>query len=57
MTAVLDRTLVTAGSPLGHALLGHRAGDTVDLQAPEGPRSTVVVSLGPHHLQDDRDRG
>ncbi|WUM82025.1 GreA/GreB family elongation factor [Streptomyces sp. NBC_00328] len=53
----MDRTLVTAGSPLGHALLGHRAGDTVDLQAPEGPRSTVVVSLGPHHLQDDRDRG
>ncbi|WP_328446756.1 GreA/GreB family elongation factor [Streptomyces sp. NBC_00386] len=44
--AVLDRTLVTADSPLGHALLGHRAGDTVDFQAPEGPRSVVVVSLG-----------
>ncbi|MFF3887172.1 GreA/GreB family elongation factor [Streptomyces sp. NPDC001914] len=44
--AVLDRTLVTADSPLGRALLGHRAGDTVDFQAPEGPRSAVVVSLG-----------
>lgn len=44
--AVLDRTLVTADSPLGHAILGHRAGDSVDFQAPEGPRSVVVVSLG-----------
>ncbi|MFI0962740.1 GreA/GreB family elongation factor [Streptomyces sp. NPDC021080] len=44
--AVLDRTLVTADSPLGHALLGHRAGDTVNFRAPEGPRSALVVSLG-----------
>ncbi|MFH8389506.1 MULTISPECIES: GreA/GreB family elongation factor [unclassified Streptomyces] len=43
--AVLDRTLVTADSPLGRALLGHRAGDTVDFEAPDGPRSAVVVSL------------
>jgi Transcription elongation factor len=44
--AVADRTLVTADSPLGRALLGHRAGDTVDFQAPDGPQSAVVVSLG-----------
>ncbi|MFF3450200.1 GreA/GreB family elongation factor [Streptomyces sp. NPDC002667] len=44
--AVLDRTLVTADSPLGRALLGHRAGDTVNFEAPDGPRSAVVVSLG-----------
>ncbi|MGW0965713.1 GreA/GreB family elongation factor [Streptomyces sp. NPDC002516] len=43
--AVLDRTLVTADSPLGRALLGHRAGDTVDFEAPDGPRSAAVVSL------------
>ncbi|MET7984990.1 GreA/GreB family elongation factor [Streptomyces sp. NPDC005281] len=43
--AVLDRTLVTADSPLGRALLGRRSGDTVSFQAPEGPRSAVVVSL------------
>ncbi|MGW3812536.1 GreA/GreB family elongation factor [Streptomyces sp. NPDC005046] len=44
--AVLDRTLVTADSPLGSALLGHRAGDTVGFEAPDGPESAVVVSLG-----------
>ncbi|TXS20228.1 nucleoside diphosphate kinase regulator, partial [Streptomyces sp. ms191] len=42
----LDRTLVTAHSPLGRALLGHRAGDTVSYRTPEGPASAVVVSLG-----------
>ncbi|MFB7245758.1 GreA/GreB family elongation factor [Streptomyces populi] len=44
--AALDRTLVTADSPFGRALLGHRTGDTVSFRAPEGPRSAVVVSLG-----------
>jgi transcription elongation factor GreA len=44
--AVSDRTLVTADSPLGRALLGHGAGDTVSFQAPDGPESAVVVSLG-----------
>ncbi|MCT4353999.1 GreA/GreB family elongation factor [Streptomyces sp. Je 1-79] len=42
----LDRALVTADSPLGRALLGHRAGDTVTYQAPDGRTSAVVVSLG-----------
>jgi transcription elongation factor GreA len=44
--AVLDRTLVTVGSPLGRALLGHRPGDTVNFRAPDGPESAVPVSLG-----------
>ncbi|MFI1714804.1 GreA/GreB family elongation factor [Streptomyces litmocidini] len=42
----LDATLVTADSPLGRALLGHGAGDTVTYETPEGRTSAVVVSLG-----------
>ncbi|MEW2166069.1 GreA/GreB family elongation factor [Streptomyces sp. NPDC007084] len=41
-----DRTLVTADSPLGRALLGHGPGDTVTFDAPDGEESAVVVSLG-----------
>ncbi|WP_405020805.1 GreA/GreB family elongation factor [Kitasatospora sp. NBC_00070] len=39
-------TLVTADSPLGLALLGRRAGDAVSWQAPDGPATAVVVSIG-----------
>ncbi|MFG2309844.1 GreA/GreB family elongation factor [Streptomyces sp. NPDC048566] len=47
VTAVAqDRTLVTADSPLGRALLGHRPGDAVTFDAPDGEESAVVVSLG-----------
>ncbi|MFF4956530.1 GreA/GreB family elongation factor [Streptomyces sp. NPDC001222] len=42
----LDPTLVTADSPLGRALLGHHAGDTVSYDAPGGQATAVVVSLG-----------
>ncbi|MGV9564660.1 GreA/GreB family elongation factor [Streptomyces sp. NPDC003480] len=42
----LDATLVTADSPLGRALLGHHAGDTVSYDAPRGQATAVVVSLG-----------
>ncbi|MER5205541.1 GreA/GreB family elongation factor [Streptomyces sp. NPDC002825] len=42
----LDTNLVTADSPLGKALLGHRAGDTVTYDTPEGRTTAVVVSLG-----------
>ncbi|MGW3247317.1 GreA/GreB family elongation factor [Streptomyces sp. NPDC001070] len=41
-----DRTLVTADSPLGRALLGHRAGDTVDYETPEGGTSALVLAIG-----------
>ena len=42
----LDRTLVTSDSPLGRALLGHRPGDSVSYDAPDGQATAVVVSLG-----------
>ncbi|MFD5057651.1 GreA/GreB family elongation factor [Streptomyces sp. NPDC058394] len=42
----LDRTLVTADSPLGRALLGRRAGDTISYETPEGHSTAVVLSLG-----------
>ncbi|MEV7406194.1 GreA/GreB family elongation factor [Streptomyces sp. NPDC091267] len=41
-----DRNMVTADSPLGRALLGRRAGDTVTYETPEGPDAAVVLSLG-----------
>ncbi|MET8571640.1 GreA/GreB family elongation factor [Streptomyces sp. NPDC004783] len=41
-----DREPVTADSPLGSALTGHRPGDTVEYDTPEGRASAVVVSLG-----------
>ncbi|MFC9387814.1 GreA/GreB family elongation factor [Streptomyces venezuelae] len=46
VAAVLDATMVTADSPLGGALLGHRAGDTVTYVTPQGRTTAVVVSLG-----------
>ncbi|MFF0473396.1 GreA/GreB family elongation factor [Streptomyces sp. NPDC004284] len=42
----LDAALVTADSPLGKALLGHRAGDSVTYDTPGGRTTAVVVSLG-----------
>ncbi|MFK0225249.1 GreA/GreB family elongation factor [Streptomyces sp. NPDC090303] len=42
----LDADLVTADSPLGRALLGHGAGDTVAYDAPDGRTTAVVVSVG-----------
>ncbi|MET8242345.1 GreA/GreB family elongation factor [Streptomyces sp. NPDC005245] len=48
---VLDPTLVTSDSPLGRALLGCRAGDTISYETPEGRSSAVVLSLG-----DENDR-
>ncbi|WP_411108666.1 GreA/GreB family elongation factor [Streptomyces sp. c-19] len=41
-----DPTLVTADSPLGRALLGRRAGDTVEYVTPGGRTTATVVSLG-----------
>ncbi|MGW0818749.1 GreA/GreB family elongation factor [Streptomyces viridiviolaceus] len=42
----LDRTLVTSDSPLGRALLGRRAGDSLSYDTPDGQTTAVVVSLG-----------
>lgn len=41
----LDPTLVTTDSPLGRALLGHRAGDTVAYDTPDGQTTAVLLSL------------
>ncbi|BCJ36406.1 transcription elongation factor GreA [Actinocatenispora thailandica] len=41
-----DPGLVTADSPLGRALAGHRAGDTVRYDAPAGAQTAVVLSVG-----------
>ena len=32
-------------SPLGEALCGHRAGDTVDIHAPTGNRQARIISV------------
>jgi transcription elongation factor GreA len=54
----LDRTLVTADSPLGRALLGRRAGDTATYETPEGTTTAVILSLGAGDApQDDGPHG
>ncbi|MFF4896145.1 GreA/GreB family elongation factor [Streptomyces sp. NPDC001068] len=40
-----DENLVTEDSPLGRALLGHRVGDTVRFETPQGSTEATVVSL------------
>jgi transcription elongation factor GreA len=37
--------VVSAASPLGQALLGHRPGDTVEYEAPSGKLTVEVVSV------------
>jgi transcription elongation factor GreA len=39
--------VVSVASPLGRALVGHRAGDTVTYQAPAGSFSVKVVDVRP----------
>lgn len=41
-----DGTMVTADSPLGRALMGHRAGDTIAYATPAGRTTAVVLSIG-----------
>ena len=41
-----DLTVVSPGSPLGTALLGHAAGDTVDYEAPGGTLRVEIVDVG-----------
>ncbi|MFC1437554.1 GreA/GreB family elongation factor [Streptacidiphilus sp. N1-10] len=42
----LDETLVTADSPLGRALLGHRVGETVAYATPRGQDTATVLTIG-----------
>jgi transcription elongation factor GreA len=39
-------TVVSPDSPLGSALLGHKAGDKVSYEAPSGELHVEVVSIG-----------
>jgi transcription elongation factor GreA len=41
-----DLTVVSPGSPLGSALLGHVAGDTVEYAAPGGTLKVEIVTVG-----------
>ncbi|HEX3979645.1 MAG TPA: transcription elongation factor GreA [Acidimicrobiales bacterium] len=41
-----DLTVVSPGSPLGQALLGHSAGETVEYAAPGGTLRVEIVTVG-----------
>lgn len=40
-----EEAVVTPSSPLGQALLGHRAGDSVDYTTPAGPQRVRVLAV------------
>jgi transcription elongation factor GreA len=40
-----DVSVVSPGSPLGQALLGHRAGETVEYEAPSGALKVEIVEV------------
>jgi transcription elongation factor GreA len=41
-----DVSVISPGSPLGQALLGRKAGDKVEYQAPNGTLTVEIVSIG-----------
>ncbi|MEY2476302.1 MAG: transcription elongation factor GreA [Actinomycetota bacterium] len=41
-----DVGVVSPGSPLGQALIGHRAGETVSYDAPSGALKVQIVTVG-----------
>ncbi len=41
-----DLSVISPGSPLGRALLGHVAGDVVEYQAPGGTLKVEIVEVG-----------
>jgi transcription elongation factor GreA len=40
-----DLAVISPSSPLGQALLGHRAGDSVEYQAPRGALTVEIVAI------------
>jgi transcription elongation factor GreA len=40
-----DVTVISPGSPLGQALLGHKAGETVEYSAPSGTLKVDIVEI------------
>jgi transcription elongation factor GreA len=41
-----DVAVISPGSPLGQALVGHQAGDTVEYEAPSGTLRVQIVDVG-----------
>ena len=41
-----DLSVISPGSPLGQALVGHQAGDTVQYEAPGGVLKVEIVAVG-----------
>jgi len=41
-----DLDVISPGSPLGQALLGHKAGTTVEYQAPNGVLKVKILAVG-----------
>jgi transcription elongation factor GreA len=41
-----DFEVISPGSPLGTALIGHRAGDVVEYQAPNGTLKVKILDIG-----------
>ena len=41
-----DMAVISPGSPLGQALVGHQAGDTVEYAAPSGTLKVDIVEVG-----------
>jgi transcription elongation factor GreA len=46
--------LVSVTSPIGRALLGHRAGDKVTVKLPAGTREYEIVNLSTLHEKEDQ---
>ena len=49
--------VISPGSPLGEALTGHRAGDTVHYEAPTGTLGVKIVNVAAPLVDRCRDRG
>ena len=41
-----DMAVISPGSPLGRALVGHQAGDTVEYAAPSGTLKVDIIEVG-----------
>ena len=48
VSSVTGEGTVSPTSPLGAALVGRRAGETVDVQAPRGAWKATIVEICPH---------
>lgn len=49
MEADLAQRRLSVDSPVGRALMGRRAGDTIEVEAPGGARTIEILAVGDHH--------